>query len=99
MNNNQFANLLMFAVDKKKINAGKLVNDFIDEHFEEKIDLTSFDTKGELTAEVIEFGKKLPKNTKIGLPELSDIVTRAKASAIKVADKVSTKRGYHASEW
>jgi len=99
MKNNEFANLLAFAIEKKKINSGKLINEFIDEHLDEKIDLTSFDTKGELTAEIIEFGKKLPKNTKIGLPELSDIVTRAKAASVTIKDQVSTKRGYHASEW
>lgn len=99
MNNNQFANLLQFAVDKKKINAGQLVSNFITDHFDEKVDLTSFDYKGDLTPEIIEFGKKLPKNTKVGLPELSDIVTRAKSAAVKVTDKVSNKKGYHASEW
>jgi len=83
---------------KKKLNSGKLVSEFIDTHYEEKIEIGSFDHKGELTPEIVEFGKKLPKNTHIGLPELADIVTRAKAQ-VTVKDQTSRKQGYHASEW
>jgi hypothetical protein len=100
MTNNEFANMLAYAIEKKKLNHGKVVDEFIETHLSEKLEMGSFSHKPtKLTPEIIEFGKKLPKNTKISLPEITEVVTKAKAESAKVADKTSTRTGYHASEW